>query len=344
MSTTPPDDLVAAIKGYSSDPRIQEALLFGSYAESTWTQDASGTGGGGYFGFTGSQWPAGITTAPAAEQVAVIGPSYTEAVAGTSTPGQREIQATGQAGVPSNLTGAARTEFITIAAEGDYGDITDLSYIAQNNTPSPTYNDFYNNSVYLPPNQVESVYQQITGTLGQPGNGSTSTTTTASSTGTVSGGPGNSGLSATSGNRETNPQAVAYAKSMLTQEASAQPGFGNQAATAIAQTTNPFVTATKPNDPSKSASGWLTDAIGLLTFGSLAQTGGPVTLVRNTLDTDANAAATIAGTTESNIWSIVTSGLVRIGIGVVGLMFVAAGLYLLVTHFGGGATPVPIPV
>jgi hypothetical protein len=168
MATNPPADLVAAIQGYTKDVRIQEALLFGSYAESSWNVDSTGTGGGGFFGFTGTEWPEGIYDAPAATQVATIGPSYLEAVAGIGVPGAREREAnpSGQAGVPANLTGAARTEYITIAAEGDYGDTTDLNYIAVNNTPSPTYNDFYNGTDYLPPDQVEGIYEQITQSLG----------------------------------------------------------------------------------------------------------------------------------------------------------------------------------
>lgn len=209
MADSPPSDLVAAIKGYSKDTRIQEALLFGSYAESTWNRNSTGTGGGGFFGFTGSQWPAGIYYAPAATQVATIGPDYVDAVAGTGIAGARELQATGAYGVPSNLTGAARTEFITIAAEGDYGDITDLTYIAEHNTPSPTYNDFYNNSIYLPPAAVDNAYSIIQQQLG-----TTSATDTSSITksGEQTGPPSKSG---TSGQRETNADAVAVAKSNL---------------------------------------------------------------------------------------------------------------------------------
>lgn len=210
MADQPPSDLVAAIKGYSADTRIQEALLFGSYAESGWNRNSTGTGGGGFFGFTGSQWPAGIYYAPAATQVATIGPDYIDAVAGTGVAGARELQATGAYGVPGNLTGAARTEFITIAAEGDYGDITDLTYIAEHNTPSPTYNDFYNNSIYLPPAAVNDAYTKIQQQLGTTS--ATDTSTTTSPPGEQTGPPSPSG---TSGQRETNAGAVAMAKSNL---------------------------------------------------------------------------------------------------------------------------------
>lgn len=210
MADEPPSDLVAAIKAYSADPRIQEALLFGSYAESGWNRNSTGTGGGGFFGFTGSQWPAGIYYAPAATQVATIGPDYIDAVAGTGVAGARELKATGAYGVPSNLTGAARTEFITIAAEGDYGDITDLTYIAQHGTPSPTYNDFYNNTDYLPPNLVQDVYGKITKQLGTTPDATLTSSVTTSHEQT--GPPSKSG---TSGQRETNADAVAVAKSNL---------------------------------------------------------------------------------------------------------------------------------
>lgn len=96
----PQAQLVSAILAEAPSQEIASALLVGSYGESGQDPNSSGSGGGGAFGFTSSNY-AGDATAPPAQQVQDILPSYIDAAAN----------------VPSNLTGAAQAEWIALNAE-----------------------------------------------------------------------------------------------------------------------------------------------------------------------------------------------------------------------------------
>lgn len=129
-----PQDLAYQIASQAgSDTELATALAFGAESESGFDPTSSGSGGVGAFGFTPpSAW--GLTWGSAQQagpSVAAILPAYQASIAGTGTPGYREYQATGAYGVPSNLTGAAQAEFVTIAAEGPEYDISELTQIAQ---------------------------------------------------------------------------------------------------------------------------------------------------------------------------------------------------------------------
>ena len=88
--------------GATKDPRLQAALMIGATGESNLDPTASGSGGGGAFGFTPPNYPASLETAPPAEQVAAILPSYEQALSQ----------------LPSSITNpAAAAEWVALGAE-----------------------------------------------------------------------------------------------------------------------------------------------------------------------------------------------------------------------------------
>jgi hypothetical protein len=120
-----------------------------------------------------------------------------------------------------------------------------------------------------------------------------------------------------------------------------QPGFATQTSAALTQVMQPPITVKNANT-GESATGYLQDAIGLLTLGTAGRS--PVQVIQNTFRTDAEAVSAISGDPVSNIWRTISSSLIRLGIGLAGLLLMAAGLWIIVNKVSGGATPVPVPV
>lgn len=214
---TPSNDLLSAIKGYTSDVQLQEALLYGAYGESGWTDTSAG-----YFGFTSSSY-GDVAQQSAAAQVAAIAPTYK----------------TAEANLPSNLSGVAAAEYIALGGEAPAFSTPATINAYQTTVSGGTEYQLgysYTPGVPIPAGGISQ--QQVITETGQPtqygANSSLNQTTSASTwsdiisalslpatdlanTSTVSGGEqtGPPSPSGTSGGRETNANAVAVAKSNL---------------------------------------------------------------------------------------------------------------------------------
>lgn len=115
------EELIVAILSSTNNRQLQQALLVGSYGESGWDPYASGSGGGGAFGFTPPSYPAWLETAPPDVQVNAILPAYKIA----------------QSQLPSSITNpAAQAEWIAIAAERPEYDTLRMSMIVLLNYPT----------------------------------------------------------------------------------------------------------------------------------------------------------------------------------------------------------------
>jgi hypothetical protein len=221
MASQPGSDLIAAIKGATSDTQLQEALLFGAYGESGWNPDSGTPAAGGYWGFT-SPWydSATLWDAPASQQVAAILPKYQQA----------------ELTVPAGLSGAAASEYIALGAEAPAFSTpaTIAAYsttvsggteyqLGYSYTPGVTIpaGGISEQEVIASTNQVtqyganagfspSSIYSEITNALGAP---NTVVVTKSGNTGGEQTGPPSP--SGTSGGRETTANAVAVAKSNL---------------------------------------------------------------------------------------------------------------------------------
>ena len=364
---TPNSDLLSAIQNATSDTTLQEALLFGAYGESGWAPNSGTPAAGGYWGFTAPYYDsATLWDAPASQQVAAILPSY-----------QNQEQ-----NIPSNLSGAAAAEYLALGAEApafstpatikaypttvqggtEYqlgysytpgvpippGGISEQEVIAQTGQttqyganagfdPSGLYSTI-TNALGVPNGQGSNLNGSgipfITPTIPQPGVGSLGPVT--SNPNFVQNYPTN----------ETLSQADATAQAALYSNPTTQQGFANQTAAALTQTMQPPITAQKKDSSGNvisAATGYAKDALNILTFGAVPQAGGPVHLVANVGQTDVDAVSAITGDPAANIWNVIKSSMVRLGIGLVGLLFLAAGLYIIVQKVSGGV-PVPIPV
>jgi hypothetical protein len=349
---SPPQDLVSAIKGYSKDTRVQEALLFGAFGESTWV-NAPGpppNRWGGYFGFTPPNYSSTLWTAPATEQVAAIGPSYLDAIAGTGTPGWRESQAGFTPGVPPNIGGAALAEYLTIAAEGPEYDYAEMQSIVGSNQPASQYGA----NTGVTPSVAVSAYNQIQQSLGT---GSAAPATGDSPPpGQLPGGkigppaagfpgspqlpygppaPGFPGSPGYTGITTANPPAT-------------YPGMSSQMAATLDQQMNPVVHAsgTDTQGATKPAAGIISDVEGFLTGGIIGSDQyAPLHMILGV--NLKGAAENVVDAPINNAWNAVKAGLVRFGIGVAGLMLMAAGLFIIVMGVsggGGGGMPMPVPV
>jgi hypothetical protein len=224
MADQPGADLVAAIKGATSDTQLQEALLFGAYGESGWNPNSGGPSAGGYWGFTEPYYDAAtLWDAPAAQQVAAILPSYQQA----------------ENTAPAGLTGAAAMEYIVLGAEKpafstpatiraypttvsggtEYqlgyaytpgvsippGGISQQEVIAETGQPTQ-----YGANSSFAQALINQKFSQIASALSVPD--SAVTTSSGNTGGEQTGPPSQSG---TSGQRETNANAVTVAQSNL---------------------------------------------------------------------------------------------------------------------------------
>lgn len=211
----PPSDLLSAIKGYTSDVQLQEALLYGAWGESGWSDTSAG-----YFGFTSSSY-GNVAGQSAAAQVAAIGPHYA---------GQ-------ESQLPAGVSGVSAAEWIALGGEAPvFSTPADLTAYPLSVSGGTEYQLGYSYTpgVSIPAGGISQ--QEVIAETGQPtqygGNKSIDNTATwsdivnalnAPNTGTGSGsGNGGSGEqtgppspSGTSGQRETNAGAVAVAKANL---------------------------------------------------------------------------------------------------------------------------------
>ena len=216
----PNSDLVNAIKGATSDTQLQEALLFGAYGESGWNVDSGGPSAGGYWGFTAPYYDSAVLwDAPATQQVAAILPSYQEAEttvpAGLSGPAAAEYIALGAerpafstpltiATYPTTVSGGTESQlgyYYTPGVPIPAGGISQQEVITQT---GKTTQYGANQSA----NTTNQLFAQINNALGIP---QSAVLSPSGNTGGEQVGPPNQ--SGTSGQRETNANAVAVAKS-----------------------------------------------------------------------------------------------------------------------------------
>lgn len=130
-------NLVNAISGQEHmSPALAAAMFVGAQGESIQGILPPGSGGGGLFGFTPPYSDPYYETAPYSQQVKYELPKYMQAAQGTGNPGKVETSALGVSGVPKSLTGAAKAEFIAIAAERPLNDTAELKQIAATNKPT----------------------------------------------------------------------------------------------------------------------------------------------------------------------------------------------------------------
>lgn len=213
----PPNDLIAAIKGATSDVQLQEGLLYGAWGESGWYDNPNS----GYFGFTSSVY-GGAAQESAQQQVA--------AILGPGTYQNAESQ------LPPGVTGVSAAEFIALGGEAPvFSTVADLGAYPLSVQGNTEYQLGYSYTpgVSIPAGGISQ--QQVIAETGQPtqygANKSIDNTATWNdivsalgapnvSTGSGSGTSGNGtgeqtgppSKSGTSGQRETNADAVALAK------------------------------------------------------------------------------------------------------------------------------------
>lgn len=334
----PPSDLVAAIKNATADTTLQEALLFGAYGESGWSDSSAG-----YFGFTSSNF-AGDAQKNAAGQVAAIIPYYQAA--------ENEL--------PSGVTGVSAAEYIALGGEAPvFSTVADLSAYPLSVSDGTEYQLGYSYTpgVPIPPSGISQ--QQVIAETGQPtqygGNTSINDTSTwseilsALSAPYVATGPGEQNAppskSGTSGQRETLASANAIAQTNLASLSpnhtkSANPNNPRGFVQSMNQWMNPQLQNTGTDQHGNTTTFWggledvLTGQTELHILGDITGT--------NTIIHDAEVVAN-----PTNILLSVREWLVRLAVFAIGAVVV----FIAVNALTNGAlmnlfskAPVPVPV
>jgi hypothetical protein len=125
------------------------------------------------------------------------------------------------------------------------------------------------------------------------------------------------------------------------------PGMSSQMAATLDQQMNPVVHAsgTDTQGATKPAAGIISDVEGFLTGGIIGSDQyAPLHMILGV--NLKGAAENVVDAPINNAWNAVKAGLVRFGIGIAGLMLMAAGLFIIVMGVsgGGGGMPMPVPV
>jgi hypothetical protein len=146
---------------------------------------------------------------------------------------------------------------------------------------------------------------------------------------------------------QTGAQANAIAQQdLLMNPPSTYKGMSNQMAASMYQQMNPTVHATATNPSTgktQPTAGIISDTEGFLT-GGIVGSGqyAPLHLIYDVFE---GAAESVLEQPVNNAWNAVKSGLVRFGIGLAGLLLMAAGLFIIVTGVSGSTgMPIPVPV
>lgn len=355
---TPPNDLVAAIQGATSDTQLQEALLFGAYGESGWNVNSGGPAAGGYWGFTSPYYDsATLWDAPASQQVQAILPSYISA----------------EGNLPAGLSGSSATEWLALQAEAPAFSTPATIAAYQTTVSGDTEYQLgyaYTPGITIPPGGisqeqviqatgqptqyganasfsgglVSSIYSDITNALGTPDTSPTAT----QPFDPLGRFPNVSGLAPSSptpsfvnpGGQETPADAQEKAQAiLLSMNAQDQKGFAKQAAVALAkEITLPSsrTTADANNQPTKQH-GWTSDLGRFFGFDFFEHPPNLISEAERSVEH-----AVVSG--AESLWNVVKTALVRIGIGIAGLLLMAGGLYIIISKVSGGGMPVPIPV
>lgn len=343
---TPPSDLLAAIKGYTSDTQLQEALLYGAWGESGWSDNPSS----GYFGFTSSSY-AGDAQASAATQVAAIAPSYA---------GQ-------ESQLPAGVSGVSAAEWIALGGEAPvFSTVADLSAYPLSVSGGTEYQLGYSYTpgVTIPPGGISQ--QQVIAETGQPtqygGNSSIDNTATWSDivnalgapnvqTGKGSPSPGEQigppSKSGTSGQRETNAGAVAVAKSNLAslnpqKTRNADPNNPRGFVYTINQYMNPQFEGTGTDSQGNKRTFWTGVEDAITGKAELQILGDVVGGTPGTIIHDAEIV-----TNPTNIGLMVRQWITRLAVFAIGAVIV----FIAVNQLTGGALlnlvksiPIPVPV
>lgn len=340
----PPSDLVAAIKNAApNDLLLQEALLVGSWGEGGWTNTYAG-----YYGFT--TFDQNAATQTPAEQTQAILSNYQGA----------------EAQLPQGLQGPAAAEWIALGGERPAFS-TPLTMQTYGFAAGPGPNQEYqpglgsqyvwdNPATPLGTSQQEEiqatqqptqygantsfnqttfggVWSQINSALGaKVGSGGITPTPTSPSPGSTNIGSRQTWIPPSTSVATPNTQGTIYYKNQ----------FANALESAMQSPVG--TTYTDAQGKQKTTYGFVQDVEGLLTGGFLGNPNtSPVHLL--TGETTQQAAESVLGSPLTGIWNIVKGGLVRAGIGIIGILLVAAGLWIIVSKVGGGgAVPIPVPV
>jgi hypothetical protein len=146
---------------------------------------------------------------------------------------------------------------------------------------------------------------------------------------------------------QTGAQADAIAQAdLLMNPPSTYKGMSNQMAATMYQQMNPVVhgTGTDTAGNTKPAAGIISDVEGFLTGGLIGSDQyAPLHMAFGV--NLKGAAESVLEQPVNNAWNAVKSGLVRFGIGLAGLLLMAAGLFIIVTGVSGSTgMPIPVPV
>lgn len=362
----PPSDLVSAIQNVApNDLLLQQSLLYGAYGESGWTDSSAG-----YFGFTDPSY-GNAAQEPALQQVQAILPGYQRTRASlppgvTGAAAAEYIALGGEA--PAFSTPATIKEYgistVSPTRESEYADgtwywdnpaifgISQQEVIAQTNQPTQ-----YGANTSLNQSTTPGVWSDIVAAVGGKTGRKTTTdppvVTGNPPEGQLPGGKIGPPAAGFPGSPELPygppaagfPGSPGYTGITTANPPNSYPGMSSQISASLDQQMNPVVhgTGTDAQGNTQPSAGILQDAEGFLTGGIIGSDKyAPLHMIFGV--NLKGSAESVLEQPVNNAWNAVKAGLVRFGIGLAGLMVMAAGLWIIVSKIGGGATPVPVPV
>jgi hypothetical protein len=355
----PPQSLVQAVQQAApNDILLQQSLLLGSWGESGWS--------GNLFGFTDPSYGNAASESPSGQVAAIL-------------PGYQRAEAT----LPAGLTGPAAAEYIALGGEapafstpatiGEYGIATYSTNPPIESEVAGHHTWYWDNPAIFGISQQEVIqqtgqptqyganrsanaaaisgtWQSIVAAVG--GSSQTGTTTspvpnagtrsTTGITGSGTNGNGNGNLSGGPGPQGFQGPSAASDLDVPRQN----PGFSKQVSASLFQSMNPVIGSTATNattGQTENTAGIVSDVTGFLTGGFIGSDQyAPLHMIFG-VDLP-GASEKVLAEPVNNAWNAVKSALVRLGIGLAGLLLMAAGLWIIVNKVSGGATPVPVPV
>lgn len=362
MAYTQQDIINAVKKQAGGDPNLERAMLYGSWMESSWDPNVAGpdpsSDAPGAWSF--GPWEMRTVGALGSIPGAVGGPTAIANEGGATPYGINYAQNPQTAA--AYMKGQYQAAIQGNLRAGDYG-------------PQPTAQDWLSN----PQLSAATVAAEAEGpgtaypiAERDPGNAiwneiqaaikNKSTTTTTTTTPPTTGNPpegqlpgGKIGPPAAGfpGSPELPygppaagfPGSPGYTGITTANPPSSYPGMSSQISASLDQQMNPVVhgTGTDAQGNTQPSAGILQDAEGFLTGGIIGSDKyAPLHMIFGM--NLKGSAESVLEQPVNNAWNAVKAGLVRFGIGLAGLMIMAAGLWIIVSKIGGGSTPVPVPV
>jgi hypothetical protein len=291
------DQIVAQSGG---DTTLEAALLWGAQGESGQIGTAGTPSAGGFFGFTppsayGLSWAQAQEAGPA---VAAILPHYQEA----------ETQA------PNTLSGLALAEWIAIGGESPAFDSQEQAQIAQ--TGMPLTSDPY----HWPGGDYGGTYVAANNFTYGENTDPTIGSVVSKEAAQIGAGQFTAGGIPAQGNpanAETPAGAAQLAKSESARAAGSPSGSSTAIGQAIDAQMNPKLTLESTTKNGSTGGGWSWD---------------PITDLEHIYDDASSGLAAIPNDLDrlaTNAWKIILASLIRVGLVILGLALVAAGIYFL---------------